>query len=307
MKKSLSFAWRCSSGARGILISFCLSLIALATTTATEPITLSLENKTRIPSFTINGKPARIHSQGLYVTDLHYFVTGRLETEPKRALFIRISRNNPSMVESVDITPTDLNPDPADHPGGFDFDGKTFWIPISPSKPNSHAVIVRFPHHPDERLDRYGAETAFTVNDHIGALAVDRDSQQLAGANWDTKIIYLWNLDGQITSRIPQQNLQRPDRKTILAVQDWKYVGNGQLLASGLDKNPSRAPQTPRALIEIIDPKSRVVIAQGRLPRPTGATHDVTNEGVALFEGNLYFLPGDVGIESVIYCYRWIQ
>jgi len=307
MKTSQPFAQQCSGGARAILKLFCLGYIALVTTVATEPITLSLESKTRIPPFTINGKPARIHSQGLYVTDLHYFVTGRLETEPKRALLIRISRKNPTIVESVDITPTDSNPYPADHPGGFDFDGTSFWIPISPSKPNSHAVIVRFPHHPDEKLDRYRAEATFTVNDHIGALAVDRDSQKLAGANWDTKIIYLWNLDGQITSRIPQQNLQRPDRKAVLAVQDWKYLGNGHLLASGLDKNSDRAPQTPRALIEIIDLKSRTVIAQGRLPRPNGATHDVTNEGVALFEGNLYFLPGDVGIESVIYRYRWIR
>ena len=277
-------------------------------TRADTVLRLSPEGETRIPAFRIDGQPVRIHSQGLHVTEHFYFVTGRLEQSSRRALFLRISRSNPAKIEHIDITPTpDIVPqtDPADHPGGFDFDCTHFWIPISPSKPNSHAVIVRFPHDPDLPLAQHRAETMFTFSDHIGALAVDPDRARVMGVNWDARTVYTWSTRGEFISAIPLWSLSRPDPETQFAVQDWKYMGGGKILAGGLDKNKTLGTDSPGALVEIINLSNRQVLAQGRLSRPAGASHEVTNEGMALFDNTLYFLPGDLGSETSIYTYRW--
>jgi len=56
-----------------------------------------------LPNFEIGGRPARIHTQGLFVTDRYYYVTGRLERNPKRPLLVRFDRANLSVVEHVDL------------------------------------------------------------------------------------------------------------------------------------------------------------------------------------------------------------
>jgi hypothetical protein len=282
----------------------------IPTNRAAAVLRLTPEGETRIPAFLIDGQPVRIHSQGLYVTERFFFVTGRLEQSPKRALFLRISRSNPAEIEHVDITPrpdTAHREDPADHPGGFDFDGTHFWIPISPSKPNSHALIVRFQHDPDSPLHEHRAETMFTFSDHIGALAIHSEKSRLMGVNWDAKTIYTWSTRGEFISAVPLGSLSRSDPETQFAVQDWKHIGSGELLAGGLDKNRTLDSGSPRALVEIINLSNRQVLAQGRLSRPAGASHEVTNEGMALFDNTLYFLPGDLGSETSIYTYRWVR
>lgn len=291
---------------RALLVLPCCTFCSTAA--PIESINLTLESRTVIPSFDIDGKRVQIHTQGLFVTDRFYYITGRLEGELKKALFLRISREHLDQVESMDITPDnrDLSSsnDRADHPGGFDFDGEHFWVPISPSRPNSYGVILKIPYYPDRPLAEGSAKTAFRTDDHIGALAFDRDSKQLIGANWDTKIIYIWSHTGELKASIPQQNLQRPNPKTRLAVQDWKYLDNHRVIASGLDKNPNRDPAAPKSLVEIIDIGRKTVVSQARIARPSNSALDVTNEGVAILGNHLYFLPGDIGIESVIYSYR---
>lgn len=292
------------------VLAILLCSILCSATEPIESIDLALESRTIIPPFEIEGQPVRIHTQGLFVTDKFFYVTGRLEGEFKRALFLRISREHLSQVEYIDITPDNSDAskpgDRADHPGGFDFDGMNFWVPISPSRPNSYAVIVKIPYAPTRPLTARSVKTAFSANDHIGALAFDRGSQQLIGANWDTKIIYIWSLTGELKASIAHQDLQRPNPETVLAVQDWKSLNNHRLLASGLDKNPNRAPNTSRALVEIIDLKAKTVVAQERIVRPSDSAGDITNEGIAVLDNHFYFLPGDIGIESVIYSYRRI-
>ena len=53
----------------------------------------------------IDGDPAVIHTQGLYVDDEHFYVTGRFEKTPKRALLLRFERSDPQRYEYIDITP----------------------------------------------------------------------------------------------------------------------------------------------------------------------------------------------------------
>ncbi|TWU13510.1 hypothetical protein CA54_23450 [Symmachiella macrocystis] len=279
--------------------------VSLATA---QSLTLEYEAVEALPNFDIDGKPARIHTQGLFVTQRHYYVTGRLETPPRRALLLRFDRKDLKTVEFVDITPKQKNPADAlrlDHPGGFDFDGREFWIPISASRPQSRTVVLRFPHQPDKRLSATVSKVAFTSDDHIGAIACDSLSRELYGANWDTKLVYRWRMDGRVVETIPRQELVSDDKTWAMAVQDWKGLDNHQILAGGIDKNRDRDPAISPAVVAILDIPKRTMIASARLPRPEGTELTLTREGLAIRGDQLFFLPGDLGQHARVFRYQW--
>ena len=113
------------------------------------------------------------------------------------------------------ITPPNATPGVGkrrlDHPGGFDFDGSSFWVPISESKPGGYTLVERIPLRADQPLIENSAFVAFSVDDHIGALAYDRWNDRLYGANWDTKIIYVWKRDGTLVEKIPRSAVVADD------------------------------------------------------------------------------------------------
>lgn len=278
--------------------------------TGKQALILSFEGEQRLPDFKITGRPARIHSQGLFVTKRHYYVTGRLETNPRWAVFVRFERKDPRRVEYVDVTQkvasggSELR---LDHAGGFDFDGHDFWIPISASRPNSHTVVLRFPHDPDKPLADQHGKVAFRFNDHIGAIAVDRSAGELYGANWDTRITYRWKRDGTVVEKIPRTGLVKGNPGWALAVQDWKGLDEHRILAGGIDKSNSRTPNVSQAVIALLDPRSRAVLSLVRLARPKSSKHVVTHEGLARFGDQLFLLPDDLGDGARIFRYRWRQ
>jgi len=273
-----------------------------------QSLELKYEATEALPNFDIDGKPARIHTQGLFVTQRHYYVTGRLETPPRRALLLRFDRKNLNAVEFVDITPRQKKSDDAlrlDHPGGFDFDGQDFWIPISASRPNSRTVILRFPHQPDKPLSASVGKVAFSWDDHIGAIACDSMAKELYGANWDTKLVYRWRTDGTVMETIPRQELVRDDKAWAMAVQDWKGLGKQRILAGGIDKNRDRDPATSPALVAILHIPKRSKIDYAHVPRPEGTVQTLTREGLAVLGNRLFFLPGDLGQNARVFRYQW--
>ncbi len=290
------------------LIAGCGIWLAAIASAGAQVRTLEFESSQLIPDIKIDGKGARIHTQGLYVTRRYYYVTGRWEGAPKRAVFLRIDRKHPDRVEHLDITPAptgERDDVGLDHPGGFDFDGRGFWIPISASRPQSRTVVVRLHVPPKRPLAEAKLQEAFQWSDHIGALAVDSKSKDLFGANWDTKLIYRWKADGMLVRKTPREELMGGEGKLALAVQDWKGIGEGRLLAGGIDKSRQRDANQPRAVVAVLDMDQRKVISEVRLPRPADARHTLTREGLAVFEDRLYFLPGDLGEPARVFRYRW--
>ena len=261
-----------------------------------------------IAEFSIDGAPARIHTQGLFVTDAHYYVTGRLETEPRRALLLRIDRGDPRRVEHIEVTGSaaagSSGGDRLDHPGGFDFDGRDFWIPVSASHPGGTTVILRVPCRPDRPLADVHGRIAFRVADHVGALAVDRWTGRLYGANWDTETIYVWDFDGTELERIPRGEMVPDDPGWALAVQDFKGVGPDRILAGGVDKSEDRPAAGSRAVIELLDVRRRVRLARVRLESPPGTSDVVTREGLAVLGDHLFLLPRDLGREAAVLRYH---
>jgi hypothetical protein len=272
---------------------------------------LQYADRQSLPNFEIAGQPARIHTQGLFVTDRYYYVSGRLERLPRRPLLVRFDRSNSMAVEHLDLlvaVGSTANEDRAlDHPGGFDFDGESFWIPLAVSRPNSRSLIVKVRPERGQPLAKAKAAIAFRLDDHIGAIACDIANGRLYGANWDAKLLYVWKQDGRLIEKFAQTELLPKNARRAFAIQDWKRLGDQQILAGAVDKSLPRPPMESKAVLQLIDMAGK---REAGLLRPKGPvdTHVVlTQEGMAVSNDYVYFLPGDLGTSAAIFRYRWSQ
>jgi alpha-L-fucosidase len=156
------------------------------------------------------------------------------------------------------------------HPGGFDADEVSLWIPVAEYRAAGSTVV--------QRRSRKSLEliSSFEVADHIGALAVGPD--RLYAANWDARKLIDISPDGKI--------LRTRDNPTPLAIQDWKYR-HGILVASALTSARPRDGAVAWIAPESLDILKTV---------PAGVTDrgvPFTNEGMDSHDGALYLLPED--------------
>ncbi len=146
---------------RNVTVCICLAAGAV-TSLAQSPEFVSAEP---LPTVVINGDTVQIHSQGLFVTEQDYFVTGRVDTPPRRPVMVRFPRDNPHNYEVLDLTAkAGLN-----HPGGFDRDRNgVFWIPVSTSHPRGPTTVFAVSLD-DGRLPSSVSEItkSFEVPDHL--------------------------------------------------------------------------------------------------------------------------------------------
>ena len=267
-----------------------------------------------LPPLLINEKPAKCHTQGLYVHQNGFFVTARRDDiTPRRSLLLWFRCNPNSKKENReeskktwtkiwDITPTSQ---PAswsgilDHPGGFDSDGENLWIPISQSRRNGQTMVRKFSIRSlIEKGDAMPTES-ITINDHIGAIAVSSGSNRLFGANWDTLLTYELSLDGNPIQHYERNSFIRNFSNWSIAVQDWK-VYEEFLIASGIDKSSKLLSGRTRSLIQLINLKTRQIIGELRLPS-RHKSGNFTREGMAVFGEYIWLLPDDLGEENKLY------
>ncbi len=157
------------------------------------------------------------------------------------------------------------------HPGGFDHDEDSLWIPVAEYRPDSRTTIQR------RSKDTLELLSSFEVPDHIGALAVLPEGLLLA--NWDARKFYLYSRDGQLLSSRPNPNPTR--------YQEIKRR-YGAIVASGLAGRGGDS----RAVIEWLDPETLRPLGREALGR-TDRGVPLTNEGMDLRDGYLYLLPED--------------
>ncbi len=154
------------------------------------------------------------------------------------------------------------------HPGGLTLDGDAIWVPVAEYDRDGPTTIERR----DKRT--FALISHFTVNDHIGCLAVGKDA--LVGGNWDSRMLYRWSREGQELARTPNASSSR--------YQDLKIV-DGDLIGSGIESKTAGS-------IEWLDPQSYAVrrrVTTGQNDR--GVTY--TREGMTYRNGRLYLLPED--------------
>jgi hypothetical protein len=260
-----------------------------------------------LPSLQIEGQAARAHTQGLEIIDGKYYVTARRDdVRPTRALLLRTALARAGW-DVWDITPVDDQGEitTLDHPGGMQSDGMRLWIPLAESKRGGRSVIRAF-----QLKEMYVGRTLksdfeFSVNDHIGAIAVSAESRLILGASWDTQKIYVWEFTGRLLQTLVDTELKArglgfvagPEGRAGIAVQDWKRVGD-RLFASGL----FRAEKTDEG-----SPQSRFIWFTGfseghfkhwsvTLPMQNGT--ELGREAMAISDGMVYFLPEDLGASN---------
>ncbi|HAB16512.1 MAG TPA: DUF6454 family protein [Verrucomicrobiota bacterium] len=282
--------------------TFIQAMDASAGTFSVEPVELpALESASGI---------VRAHTQGLEFAGGFVWVTARRDLpEPRGPLLLRTSLG----ARNWDVWNLTSSESPAlDHPGGIQSDGRRLWIPLAESRPQGRSLIRAYVLE-DLRPGQLPKPTVeFAVEDHIGALAVWPEQSKLVGATWDTDSVYVWDLTGKLLQTLNGADLRRRglgagmklDETPGLAVQDWKFV-NGALVASGLVKSSASASSSALSRLLWFDSKLEPKPSFPPLPEVAGDLL-LAREGMAVANGFVYFLPGDLGATNRMYKMPWM-
>lgn len=195
-----------------------------------------------------------------------------------------------------------LGKGPIYHPGGIDFDGRHIWAPVCEYRPFGLSVV-------------YKVDTAtlkpvevFEFDDALGALAFDRESRTLVGANWGSRGLYKWAVDENGVVRNPQSEVT-PNPSFYVDYQDCHYVGEGLMLCSGLKSFASDHFSKPFRLggldlirVEDLRPVHQVPVT---LWTPGGSVMTNNPMWLEATEKGLraYFIPDD-DLNAVLYVYE---
>jgi hypothetical protein len=114
----------------------------------------------------------------------------------------------------------DVGGDQHYHPGGMDFDGTALWLACAEYRPDSSASVVRL-------QPGSAPETAFSVDDHLGAVARCGPDGDLVGWSWGSRRFYKWSVDGRLLA-------VRQNPSFFVDHQDCHWLDSGHLLCAGV-------------------------------------------------------------------------
>ena len=162
------------------------------------------------------------------------------------------------------------------HPGGIVLDAVSIWVPVAEYTRQGKSNILRLD------KDDFHLLSRFSVDDHIGCLALDGD--RLIGGNWDSRIFYWWDLAGHELDHKSNPSLNRCQEIQI----DRDFLVGSGLVGQG------------EGVIEWMDTKSLNVVRRLHCGK-TDRGNEYTREGMTLFDGKLYLLPEDGHSRLFIY------
>lgn len=165
------------------------------------------------------------------------------------------------------------------HPGGFDVDGESLWIPVAEYRPKSRSVIQR------RSLGTMELISSFAVPDHIGAVATGSDRLYLA--DWDARRIYEYSFDGKL--------IRVRDNPTAYRFQDLK-LRYGVLVGAA----PAAKGEAGGGAVVWMDPETLQVTGVRRVGR-TDRGVPLVQEGIELRDGRVYLLPEDTPSRLFVY------
>lgn len=145
------------------------------------------------------------------------------------------------------------------HPGGIDYDGKYIWVPVAEYRPNSASLMYKV----DPATMK--AEKVFGYKDHVGGIVHDTDNSSLHGVSWGSRRFYRWPMgaDGRIgETETPREKLMQLNTSMYIDYQDCHYIGNGQMLCSGLNNYKKDDITFGLGGIEIVDLKTGLTLHQ---------------------------------------------
>lgn len=208
------------------------------------------------------------HVQGIVFTGDFFYITGT-DKHTSSAWIFKLDAKTGALVKKKDITQPF-----AWHPSGIDFDGKNIWVAVAVYDDNSRAHVATVD--PDTLKTRF----IFQFKDHIGAVA--KHKAVLIGANWDAKDFYFFSPDGKVIEKRPSP--------TGKGYQDCKCADEFLMCTGG-------------GVLDWIDIDSWTLVKRFTVGQSeTGSP--LSREGVALYNGHVYFLPDD-GPTGKIYEYEF--
>ena len=193
---------------------------------------------------------------------------------------------------------------PIYHPGGIDFDGSHIWVPAAEYRPDSRSIIYRIGTSP------LRAEKMFEYGDHIGGIVHNTDANTLHGISWGARRFYTWPLDagGKVRGTdIPREKLMIINPGFYIDYQDCHYLGNHEMLCSGVSYYKQDGEVFGLGGIELVDLKTNLPVHQIPVELWSPKTkRPMTNNPFWMEEmGGMitaYFIPDDD--DSVLYTYR---
>jgi hypothetical protein len=183
------------------------------------------------------------------------------------------------------------------HPGGMDFDGVNLWVPAAEYRPDSQSLLYKI----DPAAMR--ATKVFGFGDHIGGLSRNPDDNSLHGISWGSRRFYRFSLDsrqsGSPEALLLPKDLRKLNRAFYVDYQDNQYIGNNEMLYTGLTSFAATPNSNAFALggLEIVNLETGLPVHQvpvklwstTRRPMTTNATwFESTMTGI-----RAYFVPDD--------------
>lgn len=181
------------------------------------------------------------------------------------------------------------------HPGGIDYDGRHIWVAVAEYRPDSRAIVYRVD------PSSMSATEVLRVDDHIGAVAYDRERGLLHGVSWGGRRFYTWRLGAKASAPTVAQN-----RAHYVDYQDCHHLGARQMLCSGLAAYQTSPRPFTLGGWELVDLKDHRPVWQSPVPlwAPSGRPMtqnpffaEPTATGI-----RAYFMPDDD--RSTIYVYE---
>ena len=152
----------------------------------------------------------------------------------------------------------------------------------------------------------------FRWEDHLGAIALNPDTQILHGASWGSRRLYHWDSKAVAKkqgSPEPIPYTSQPNPSSYIDYQDNQYLGGGEMLYSGVAtyKKPGE-PIFSLGGLEIWDLLQGQVVHQLPISLWSSKTGRVMTQNPCFLEAGApnqvraYFLPDDM--ESTLYVYE---
>jgi hypothetical protein len=196
------------------------------------------------------------HVQGIVTDGASLWVTS-VDRAARKGFLYEYSLDSGKRLREVEVQQGDMF-----HPGGFDMDDDSLWIPVAEYNRTGRAVIQR------RSKQTLAVLSSFDVPDHIGCLTLS--TGVIYGGNWDARTIYEWDFEGK--------QLRARKNPNAAHFQDFK-LRYGAIIASG-------------GVIHWLDPETLLplrTLTAGKTDRGV----PFTNEGMDVRDGRLYLLPED--------------
>ncbi len=198
-----------------------------------------------------------------------------------------------------------LGEGPVYHPGGLDSDGRYLWIPVCEYRPFGPSIIYKVD------IQTMKPVKAFTVDDAIGAVAVDPESGVLLGANWGSRGFYRWSMDKNGEVKDTAADIVT-NPSFYIDYQDCHCVGKGLALCSGLKNYASGEFERPFTMggLDLVNMEDLRPVHQVPLNLRTRSGKVMTNNPVWLETTGsgvrAFFIPED-DRDAVLYIYETVS